>query len=103
MEHKRGATFDYVVILPDWLESGTFVGFVPTCQLRDFAGRLIAAVPVEWIDPLTTMSLALQVEDTSNWRIGPAVFDISLRREDPVAVIPTSTLLFNIVEKVTRP
>jgi hypothetical protein len=103
MEHKRGATFDYVVILPEWLEPGTFVGFVPTCQLRDFASRLIAQVPIEWVDPLTTMSLSLQVADTSIWRIGPAVFDISLRREDPVAVIPTSTLLFNIVEKVTRP
>ncbi len=103
MEHKRGATFDYVVILPEWLEPGTFLGFVPTCQLRDFAGRLIEQISIEWIDPLTTMSLALQVVDTSTWRLGPAVFDISLRREDPLAIVPTSTLLFHIVEKVTRP
>lgn len=103
MEHKRGATFDLVLLLPDTTVPGSFIGFVPACQIRDFSDRLVASVEAQWVDPDTTMAIALHAADTSNWRIGQTVFDVSLRRESPLTVIPSSTLVLNIVEKVTRP
>ena len=103
MNLKRGASFDLVLILPDTTPVGTFVGFVPTCQVRDFADRLVASVAAQWVDPETTMAIALQAADTSAWRVGQTVFDVSLRRESPLTIVPSSTLVLNIVEKVTRP
>ncbi len=103
MELKRGASFDLVLVLPDTTPVGTFVGFVPTCQVRDFSDRLVASVDAQWVDPETTMAIALQAADTSAWRIGQTVFDVSLRRESPLTIVPSSTLVLDIVAKVTRP
>jgi hypothetical protein len=103
MEHKRGATFDLILLLDAAIPEGSFVDYVPTCQLRDFDYRLIASVQAGWVDPLTTMAIALHEADTSAWRIGTAMFDVSLRRESPLSIIPSSTLSMSIVEKVTRP
>lgn len=103
MEHKRGATFDLILMLPDTTTPGTFVGYVPTCQVRDWDGRLIADVDAQWVDPDTTMAIALHAGETPQWRVGAAMFDVSLRRESPLSIIPSSTLSLSIVEKVTRP
>lgn len=103
MEHKRGATFDLILTLPEDTAPGSFVGYVPTCQIRDWEDRLIAGVEAQWVDPDTTMAIALHAADTSAWRVGAAMFDVSLRRESPLSIIPSSTLSLNIVEKVTRP
>lgn len=103
MEHKRGATFDLILMLDEATPVGSFVGFVPTCQVRDWDDRLIAGVEAQWVDPDTTMAIALHAADTSMWRVGAAMFDVSLRRESPLSIIPSSTLALSIVEKVTRP
>ena len=102
MEHKRGATFDLILMLDEAIPEGSFVGYVPTCQVRDWDDRLIAGVEAQWVDPDTTKAIALHAADTSAWRVGAAVFDVSLRRESPLSIIPSSTLALSIVEKVTR-
>lgn len=103
MEHKRGDTFDYVAILPDTVPEGSFVDFLPTAQIRDFADRLVANVECAWVDPVTTMSISLHVTDTSAWRLGPVSMDIQLKRPSDGVVRSTKTLNFAIVEDVTRP
>lgn len=103
MEHKRGDTFDFVAIFPDTVPEGSFLDFVPTAQIRDFADRLVSNVECEWVDPLTTMSVSLHVSDTSQWRLGPVDMDIQLKRPSDGVVRSTSTLQFSIVEDVTRP
>lgn len=103
MEHIRGDTFDYVAIMDATIPDGAFVGFVPSCQLRDPYGNLIDDVVTTWVDPLTTRSIGLHVTDTSEWKIGPAVYDIQLRRTSDGYTRSTHKGTFDIIEDVTRP
>lgn len=103
MEHIRGDTFDYVAIMDATIPDGAFVGFVPTCQLRDLQGKLISDVVTAWVDPATTRSISLHVTDTQGWKIGPALYDIQFRRTSDGYVRSTHKGVFDIIEDVTRP
>ncbi len=102
MKHKRGDTFDFIVLLPESVV-GDFVGYVPTCQIRDMQDVLISDVVTDWVDPDTAAAVSLQVAETQAWPIGPAVFDIQFRRESDQNTISTWPKVLHIVADVTRP
>ena len=77
----RGATLDIAMRIPDGFADGYFAGWVPTSQLRNHAGVLIATLQANWVDA-TTRYLRLRAADTSAWPIGPARFDIRLTAPD---------------------
>lgn len=95
MEHKRGDTFEYAAVLP----SDEFVDWVPSCQVRDGSGALVAQVSASWVSDI---ALNLLVHDTSNWPLGYARFDIRLVRPVDGYVRTTTPVEFTIVETVTR-
>lgn len=101
MKHKRGDTFSVLVTLEG--AAGEFIGYVPTCQIRDMQDVLIAEVAAAWVDPDTAATVSLQVADTSAWPIGPAVFDIQFNRVSPADTQSTWAKVLHIVADVTRP
>lgn len=101
MKHKRGDTFDFIVLLPESVV-GDFVGYVPTCQIRDMQDTLIADVVTAWVDPDTAASVSLHVTDTQAWPLGAAVFDIEFTRTSPADVVSTWSKVLHIVADVTR-
>lgn len=103
MKHKRGDTFNYVAVLPDTVADGEFADRVPTCQIRDVLGRLVADVAIDWIDPVTARSLSLQVADTTKWVLGNSFFDIQFTRTSDGDIRSTDTMPLNVIEDITRP
>lgn len=103
MRHIRGDTFDYLVTFEESVPDGSFVDFVPTCQIRDMRGKLIDDVVADWVDPVTTRSVSLHVSDTSAWKAESAVFDIQFTRPSDSYVRSTFRKQFEITEDVTRP
>lgn len=101
MKHKRGDTFDYIVVLD--APVGYFLGRIPTCQIRDMRRRKIADVEAVWVDPVTTTSVGLHVDDTQDWPIGSAIFDVQFLRESDNDIRSTVTTQFFILEDVTHP
>lgn len=101
MKHKRGDTFSVLVLLES--AAGLFVGYTPTCQIRDMQDALISDVVTTWVDPDTAASVSLEVADTSLWPIGPAVFDIQFHRASPADTQSTWSKVLHIVADVTRP
>ena len=77
----RGATLDIAMRIPDGFADGYFAGWVPTSQLRNHAGVLIATLQTSWVDA-TTRYLRLRAADTSAWPVGPARFDVRLTAPD---------------------
>ena len=77
----RGATLDIAVRIPDGFADGYFAGWVPTSQLRNHAGVLIATLQTDWIGA-DTRYLRLRAADTSAWPVGPARFDVRLTAPD---------------------
>ena len=73
----RGATLDIAVRIPDGFADGYFAGWVPTSQLRNHAGVLIATLQTNWVDA-DTRYLRMRAADTSAWPIGPARVDVRL-------------------------
>lgn len=104
MQHKRGDTFQYVAHLKSPVADGEFAGTVPTCQIRDLKGILIADVNASWIDPVTARSINLHVTtSTQAWKLGTAIFDVQFTRTSDGFVRSTNTGQFEIIDDVTKP
>ena len=101
MKHKRGDTFDFIVSLEE--AAGDFIGYVPTCQIRDLQDNLISDVVTEWVDPDTAANVSLHVTDTSAWPITTAMWDIQFHRASPADTQSTWSKVLHIVLDVTRP
>lgn len=74
----RGASLDIVLRIPVGFADGYLAGWVPTSQIRTLSDQLIATLNASWVDPDTTRYLRLRCDDTGDWPVGLAVFDIRL-------------------------
>lgn len=76
-EFNRGATFEAVMSLPENVEENYFQDWFPLVQLRkegDYSPEgLIADLEFRWLGP---RQFIVSSNDTDNWAIGPAHFDI---------------------------
>lgn len=102
MKHKRGDTFHYVAYLKSPVADGDFAGWVPTCQIRDTTGALIANVEAEWVDPVTARAISLTVLSTQDWKRGSVLFDVQFTRTSDGFVRSTSTVQFDVIDGVTQ-
>ena len=98
----RGASLDMLARIPDDFADGFFAGWVPASQLRNHVDVLIATLDVQWVDAVTTRMLRLKCADTSDWQVGPALFDVCLTAPDGMRLYTTAQRL-NITTGVTRP
>lgn len=74
----RGATLRMLLRIPAQFADGYFAGWVPTSQLRTHADTLIASLDAQWVDAATTRIVQLSADNTANWPIGLALFDVCL-------------------------
>lgn len=95
-EHVRGASFELYVRIPSRFADGHFAGWVPSSQVVTDKWAAVAELAAEWVDPVTARMLVLRCLDTTAWPIGPALFDVRLRRPDGF-VLPTTAQAFHIV------
>lgn len=104
MDHKRGATFDYIWPIPTEFADGFFADFTPTSQIRNSSG-LLAQVTCTWLDPATTRNLHLFVpaSATKGWKVGKYQMDVDLTRSSDGYVFTTSTIEVNIIADITQP
>lgn len=104
MDHKRGATFDYIWQVPSSFEDGYFAAFTPTCQIRNSQG-LLAQVTATWIDSATTRTLHLFVpaSQTVLWKVAKYQMDVDLTRTSDGYVYTTSTIEVTVVADITQP
>jgi len=100
-DHKRGDTFAKVLVLPDDIDDGYFVGWDVAGQIRTPQGRLIADVVVTWLDEPDRKNLQLFVDDTRLWKIGTHELDVQFTRISDGFVVSTSTVPINVFRDVT--
>lgn len=102
----RGQTFVFTMDLPDQIQFGQFEGWALSCQLRrlDNPGPsgFIADIGVSWLDSPQCTRIKFFAEDTDEWALGPAVFDVLLTAPDLSQRIRTEPVEFTIVPGVTR-
>lgn len=104
MDHKRGATFDYLWPIPVAFADGYFADFTPTCQIRNSLG-LLAQVTCAWVDSVTTRTLHLTVpaEATRLWKVNKYQMDVDLTRSSDGYVYTSSTIEVNVIADITQP
>lgn len=103
MKHKRGDTFQYVAVLRAPIADGDFAGWVPSCQVRDMQGKLIADIAAAWADPVTARSVSLSASQTYAWPVGIAVFDVRFTRASDGFSRSSSSIQFEIIDSCTAP
>ncbi len=105
IEFTRGASFQFVMKIPDKIDDGTFFNWTLRCQVRKEANEapsgFISEVPVYWLDTTTTRALAVKQDATDNWPIGPAEFDV-LFTSPAGERVRSKRVPFHIVRGVTR-
>ncbi|WP_440105429.1 hypothetical protein [Acidovorax sp. BL-A-41-H1] len=100
--HKRGASFDELIVIPSQFADGYFADFTPASQVRTLDGTLVANLTCEWVDPVTTRALRLTCLDTTAWPIGPVLIDARFKRAGDGYVISTTSAQLIVVKDVTR-
>lgn len=104
IEHKRGDTFDRLLVVPDSYADGFWVGWEVTSQVRTARGKLIADLTPTWQDPAAeTRVLRLFQLDTAEWPVGEQEIDVQFERESDGTKQSTVTLKVNVVQDVTQP
>jgi hypothetical protein len=82
---KRGATFNVTMALPSYVVAGHFADWTATAQVRRFeddsARGLLADLVFEWIDPLQALSFTLTADETADWPLGLAEFDVMFEKD----------------------
>lgn len=102
MQVKIGDTFAFLTTLVG-VNSGDLAGYAPSCQIRGPSGSLMSQVACAWVDASVALELQLLVNDTSDWRPGPAFIDIKFVRASDGFTLSTLTISFIIIRDVTQP
>lgn len=114
----RGQTLETVLSLPSNIPADWFVNdetnTILTSHLRRIknigAGGLIAALTVTWESESSYRKVRVHADNTENWPLGPAEFDIVFVRttNDPDTGLPVTRKIrsepvqFTILDGVTR-
>lgn len=106
IEHKRGDTFDRLLVMPAELVDGYWIGWTVTAQLRTPRGKLISDFVTSWADPAaTTRILRLFADDTQTqaWPLGDQEVDVEFTRVSDGTVRSTVTQVVTVLRDVTQP
>ena len=102
---KRGATFSFVVNIPEDVPDGYFRDWQVVSQVRraknDMSSGLIASLGSRWDNSATTRKLILFDAMTDRWPLGLAEVDVVFNAGTGYRV-RSKTLLFNIERGITR-
>lgn len=102
MKHKRGDSFDYVVVIPDAFHDGYFVGWSVKAQLRNKAtGGLVAQFDTSWENEATTRRLRLFKINTKTWPIADLEFDVQFTRDADGYTISSNTVDVKVIKDIT--
>ena len=88
---STGATLSLLLKLPPQF-AGQFAGHELTSQLRTPKGDLIANLQPEWTDA-GAGALRLRADDTVNWPVGEALFDVCFKAPDGTRIYTRSASL----------
>lgn len=101
---KRGATFNVTLALPTYVVAGHFADHTVTAQLRRFeddsAKGLLANLTFEWVDPVDARSFTLTADDTAEWPLGLAEFDVMFEKDG--RKVRTKTTQIRIKRGITQ-
>ena len=98
---KRGAAFDFTVVIPEEFADGYFAGAVLASQVRTSMGLKVADLEAAWLDPVTTREIRLY-GDTSAWPLGRLFTDVRITRASDRLAMFTETVRFRLQEPATR-
>lgn len=108
IRHTRGDSFFKVLIfpagaLPTGLPPGYWAGWTVKSQIRRLRdGELLADCLCAWADPLTTMTLSVEVVDTSEWTVCQAKWDVQWTRISDGVVVSTQLDIIEITADSTQ-
>lgn len=101
---KRGATFNVTLALPTYVAAGHFADWTATAQLRRFEDDslkgLLADLDFEWVDPVDARSFVLSANDTADWPLGLAEFDVMFEKDG--RKVRTKTTQIRIKRGITQ-
>lgn len=101
----RGVPFTTTAFLPEGVPDGYLTGWTLKSQLRKYQDNtiigLIADLEAEWEDPDIAKQINLFYEDTSEWPIAIAEFDILVIASNGQA-IRTEKVVLDIKPGVTK-
>jgi hypothetical protein len=104
IEHKRGDTFEHVLVLAPVVAEGEMAGFEPTSQIRTSRGELIADLECSWVDDPARTLVRIFLEDTSQWSPGyNHEMDVQFFRSSDGYTRSTQTILVRVVKDITQP
>lgn len=105
IRHKRGDTFDRLLVIPADFADGYWVGWTVTAQIRTARGKLISDLVATWADPAsTTRTLRLFDATTQDWPIADDhEIDVQFVRISDGTKRSTETLIVTVVRDVTQP
>jgi hypothetical protein len=102
--HKRGDTFDQLLLIPDSFADGYWIGWTATSQIRTARGKLIAPLTVSWADPAAdTRVMRLFNDETAGWPVGDLEIDVQFVRNSDGLTRSTETIAVTILRDVTQP
>lgn len=101
--HKRGDSFSRLIDLPAELPDGHFVGWAPSCQVRDGNNTLLSDLTCDWVDAETTRQLRVKTIVTTHWPVGQAEMDVQFVRSSDGWTVSTNTHKFSIIRDATKP
>lgn len=104
IQHKRGDTFDRLLVMPADFVDGYWLGWTVTAQIRTARGKLISDFVASWAAPAaTTRTLRLFVADTQEWPLGDLEVDVQFVRTSDGTKRSTETLIVAVLRDVTQP
>lgn len=104
IEHKRGDTFDRLLVIPADYVDGYWIGWTVTAQIRTPRGKFISDFVTSWADPAaTTRTVRLFDASTQDWPLGDQEIDVQFVRDSDGTIRSTVTLLVSVLRDVTQP
>ncbi len=104
IEHKRGDTFDRLLVMPAEFVDGYWLGWTVAAQIRTARGKLISDLITSWADPAAdTRTLRLFHADTEEWPLGAHELDVQFTRTSDGTIRSTETLIVTVLRDVTQP
>ena len=104
IQHKRGDTFDRVLLIPEaTFADGYFLLWDVASEIRTARGKLIATLTPSWADPAAdTRFLRLFAEPTTDWPLGDLELDVQFTRQSDGFDQSTETITVQVVRDVTQ-
>jgi hypothetical protein len=103
IQHKRGDTADWLLLLPDEeYADGYFIGWEIASEIRTSRGKLIASLSATWADPAeTTRIIRLYADETTKWPLAKLECDVQFTRTADGFIRSSETFIVDVVRDVT--